>query len=84
MYWVYIVECSDHTYYTGYTNDLKKRINTHNTGKGAKYTRGRVPVTLLYFEEFLEKQDALKREIAIKKLTRVQKEYLIKENTNME
>ena len=51
MYYTYIVECSDGTYYTGYTNDLRQRIRTHNEKKGAKYTRSRTPVTLVYAEE---------------------------------
>lgn len=72
-YYVYIVMCSDHTLYTGYTNDIKKRIKTHNLGRGAKYTRARLPVKLKYFETFETKSDALKREHQIKKLTRHQK-----------
>lgn len=73
MHYVYILKCSDDTLYTGYTNDLEKRIKTHNAKKGAKYTRGRTPVKLLYFEEFEDKSSALKREIAIKKLSREKK-----------
>ncbi|MBP2025939.1 GIY-YIG nuclease family protein [Peptoniphilus stercorisuis] len=73
MHYVYILKCSDDTLYTGYTNDLEKRIKTHNAKKGAKYTRGRTPVELLYFEEFEDKSSALKREIAIKKLSREKK-----------
>lgn len=84
MYWVYIVECCDYTYYTGYTNNLERRIVVHNSGKGAKYTRGRTPVVLVYREQFELKQDALKREAAIKKLSRIQKEKLIKQNTIVE
>lgn len=78
MYYVYIVECSDKTFYTGYAKNLNERIDTHNIGKGAKYTRARLPVILIYFEVFKSKSDALKREYAIKKLTRKQKENLIK------
>ena len=55
-YYAYIVECADGTYYCGFTNDLEKRINTHNKGKGAKYTRPRLPVVLVYFEEFDSKK----------------------------
>ena len=67
-------------YYTGWTNDLDKRLKAHNGGKsGAKYTRNRRPVTLVYYEEFQEKQEAMKREYAIKQLTRKEKENLIKE-----
>lgn len=78
MNYVYILKCADNTYYTGWTNNLKKRINTHSSGKGAKYTRGRRPVELVYYEEFEEKSDALKRECSIKKLKREQKEQIIK------
>ncbi len=73
MHYIYIVECSDKTLYTGYTNDLDKRIKTHNEKKGAKYTRGRTPVVLKYYEEFDNKNDAIKREIQIKKLRRLKK-----------
>lgn len=78
MNYVYILECSDKTYYTGWTTDLEKRILVHNSGKGAKYTRGRTPVKLLYFEEFETKSEALKREVAIKKLSKGKKKNLIK------
>ncbi|MCP1225521.1 GIY-YIG nuclease family protein [Sebaldella sp. S0638] len=78
MHYVYIVKCSDKTYYTGYTNDLEKRLFAHNAGKGAKYTRNRIPVEIVYFEEYEDKSEAMKREYAIKRLTRVQKEKLIK------
>lgn len=82
MYYTYIVECSDGTLYTGYTTDVKRRIKVHNSGKGAKYTRGRIPVTLKYYEEFECKNDAIKREIEIKRLKRVEKIKLIKNNLN--
>ena len=75
--YTYIVECSDGSLYTGYTNDLEKRIKVHNSGKGAKYTRSRLPVKLVYFEKFEEKQDAQRREWQIKRLTRSQKLELI-------
>ena len=79
MCYTYILKCSDGTYYTGWTNDLDKRLKAHNGGKsGAKYTRNRRPVTLVYYEEFQEKQEAMKREYAIKQLTRKEKENLIK------
>ena len=65
-HYVYILECSDKTLYTGYTNDIKKRVETHNSGKGAKYTRVRLPVKLMYFEEFDDKESAMKREWYIK------------------
>ena len=79
MYYVYIVECSDNTLYTGFTNDLDNRIKTHNTGKGAKYTRGRLPVKLVYYEEYTDKSKAMSREWFIKhKMTRDEKLFLIR------
>jgi len=78
MYYVYILKCEDNTLYTGYTNNIEDRIQTHNSGKGAKYTRGRLPVELQYYEEFEEKGQALKREHEIKKLSRLEKVKLIK------
>ncbi|WP_330400307.1 GIY-YIG nuclease family protein [Tepidibacter mesophilus] len=75
--YVYIIECSDGTFYTGYTNNLDKRINTHNKGKGAKYTRCRLPVKLRYYEEYDLKSEALKREYKIKQMTRKEKIQLI-------
>ena len=78
MCYTYILKCSDGTYYTGWTNDLDKRLKAHNGGKsGAKNTRNRRPVTLVYYEEFQGKQEAMKREYAIKQLTRKEKENLI-------
>lgn len=74
---VYILECSDKTYYTGWTKDLEKRINVHNNGKGAKYTRGRLPVKVIYFEKYITKSEAMKREYQIKKMSRKEKEKLI-------
>ena len=73
-YYTYIVKCSDDTFYTGYTNDLDKRIRTHNEGKGAKYTKSRIPVELVYFEEYPTKEEAMSREWHIKRLTRPAKE----------
>ena len=64
--------------YTGWTNDLKKRITSHNAGKGAKYTKARRPVELVYYEEFQTREEAMKREYAIKQLSRKEKEALIK------
>ncbi|MBP3336846.1 MAG: GIY-YIG nuclease family protein [Clostridia bacterium] len=78
-YFVYLLECCDGSLYCGYTNDVEKRVKTHNDGQGAKYTKSRLPVKLAYFEEFSSKSDALKRECAIKKLTKPQKLKLIKE-----
>lgn len=65
--------------YTGWTNNLKKRFENHCNGKGAKYTKGRGPLELVYFETFEDKREAMRREFAIKKLTRLQKQKLIKE-----
>ena len=73
----YIVECSDHTLYTGWTNDLEKRIEAHNTGKGAKYTKTRRPVRLVYFETFATKEEAISREYHIKRMSRQEKIKLI-------
>ena len=75
-YWVYILQCSDGTFYTGITNNLEKRLLVHNAGKGAKYTRGRGPVTLMFKEEFSDKGSALKKEIEIKRLNKDQKKSL--------
>lgn len=77
---VYIVECRDGSLYTGWTTDVEERIKTHNSGSGAKYTRSRLPVKLVYFEEVEDRSAALKREAAIKKLTRLKKEKLINQN----
>ncbi len=78
MNYTYIVQCSDGTLYTGWTNDLKRRIDAHNSGNGAKYTRSRRPVVLVYWEEFKTKEAAMKREYDIKQLTRRQKMRLCK------
>lgn len=78
MNYTYIVKCSDGTYYTGWTNNLEKRIQSHNSGTGAKYTRPRLPVTLVYYETFSTKQEAMRREYAIKQLNRQQKDSLIR------
>jgi putative endonuclease len=72
-----MVECADGTFYTGWTTNPKERVKAHNTGKGAKYTRVRRPVKLIYVEELPDRSSALKREWAIKKLSRKQKEMLI-------
>ena len=77
--YTYMLKCSDGTLYTGWTNDLEKRVEAHNSGKGAKYTKARRPVELAYYEEFETKEQAMKREYAIKQLTRKEKENLIKE-----
>ncbi len=78
MHFIYILKCSDETLYTGYTNNLEKRIEAHNAGKGAKYTRGRRPVKMIYSEKFRSKSKALKREWEIKKMERGEKLDLIR------
>lgn len=77
MNYTYVVECSDGTLYTGWTNNLEKRIACHNAGKGAKYTKTRRPVTLVYCETFEIKEDAMRREYAIKQMSRKEKQSLI-------
>ena len=74
----YILQCSDNTLYTGWTNNLKKRLQAHNRGQASKYTRSRRPVTLVYAEPHATKQEAMRREAEIKQLSRKQKEALIK------
>ncbi|HJM15765.1 MAG TPA: GIY-YIG nuclease family protein [SAR86 cluster bacterium] len=76
-WYVYILECKDNSLYTGITNDLQKRIIAHNSGKGAKYTKARLPVKLIYKEVYKTKSDSLKREFEIKKLKRTEKIKLI-------
>ena len=78
MNYTYILKCKDDSLYTGWTNDLKKRITSHNAGQGAKYTKARRPVELVYYEEFQTREEAMKREYAIKQLSRKEKEALIK------
>lgn len=73
MNYTYIVKCSDNTFYTGWTNNLEKRLLDHNEGKGAKYTRGRRPVELCYYEVFDTKQEAMQREWQIKRLSKADK-----------
>lgn len=77
MPYVYVLRCSDNSYYTGWTTDINNRLTMHNTGKASKYTRSRTPVSLVYVEELPDKSEALKREHAIKKMTRCQKNTLI-------
>lgn len=79
MHYTYMVECSDGSLYTGYTTDLERRTKMHNTGKGAKYTRSRLPVHLVYYEIYETKQQAMQREYQLKKLTREKKMKLVKE-----
>jgi len=77
MCYVYILECSDNTLYTGWTNNLDKRINAHIQGKASKYTRARLPVKIVYIERFNDKISAQKRECEIKQMTRAEKIKLI-------
>ena len=77
MNYTYILSCADGTLYTGWTNDLQRRLAAHNAGKGSKYTRSRLPVTLVYHEEHETKEEAMSREYAIKHMTRAQKQKLI-------
>lgn len=81
MCYVYILRCGDDSLYTGWTTNLDKRLKCHNSGKGAKYTRCRLPVEIVYSENLLDKSSALKRECEIKKLSRDKKLLLIEENT---
>jgi putative endonuclease len=80
MHYIYIVECSDGSLYTGYTTDVSRRVSEHNSGSGAKYTRGRTPVELVYTETFESKSEAMSREYEIKQLSRNQKTALFKES----
>ena len=82
-YYVYILRCTDGTLYTGFSTDPEKRLKTHNTGKGAKYTRGRGPLTLRYLEKCEDHSHALKREFAIKQLSKMQKVELCNTVANM-
>lgn len=81
MNYTYILRCADGSLYTGWTNDLEKRVEQHNSGKGAKYTKGRGPVRLVYYEEFETKEGAMRRECRIKRLSRKEKEELIQSGT---
>ncbi len=84
MFYVYILECSDHTLYTGYTTNIDNRLKCHNAGKGAKYTRSRLPVKLVYTEEFKTKKEAMSREWRIKRLNRREKLKLINQDNGIE
>lgn len=78
MNYVYILKCSDNTLYTGWTNDLVKRLKAHNSGKGSNYTRNRLPVEFVYLEGFEDKIEAMKKEYFIKRLKKQEKLELIK------
>ena len=73
----YVVECKDGTFYAGYTKDVKERLKKHNEGKGAKYTRGRGPITLVFAQGFETKEEAMRAEYRFKQLTRHEKERLL-------
>ena len=76
-HYVYVVQCSDDSFYTGYTTDVQRRVAEHNEGEGAKYTKGRRPVDLVHVESFDDQSSAMQREYAIKQLRRSAKEALI-------
>ena len=78
MFHVYLARCSDNSLYTGYTSDLKQREATHNSGRGASYTRSRLPIEFVYFETFKTRSEAMKREHEIKRWKRERKEDLVK------
>ena len=77
MNYTYLLECSDHSFYCGWTNDLDKRVMAHNSGNGANITKSRRPVALVYYETYETKEAAMKREAAIKRMSRREKERLI-------
>ncbi|MEC1180641.1 GIY-YIG nuclease family protein [Metasolibacillus meyeri] len=76
-HYFYVLQCGDGSFYAGYTNDLERRVAVHNAGKGAKYTRVRLPVTCIYCEEYVTKREAMQKEYAFKQLTREKKEIYI-------
>ena len=78
--YMYVLECRDGSYYTGYTTDVKRRLAVHNSGKGAKYTRARLPVKLIYVEGFASKEEAMSAEALLKRKKRRQKEQFLSEN----
>lgn len=81
---VYMVQCGDGSYYTGWTDNLEKRLLAHQEGKGAKYTRGRGPIQMMWHEEVADKSTALKREIEIKKWSRLRKQKFLAESKGVE
>jgi len=83
-FYCYIVECADGTYYTGWTVNPERRVTTHNKGLGARYTRMRGPVKLVYVEELPDRKSAMKREIAIKKMKREGKMKLVAKNAQVD
>lgn len=84
LYYIYMLRCKDGSIYTGYTDNIYKRIEKHRIGKGAKYTRGRGPFELVHYESFLTKEEAMQREAAIKKLSKEAKLNLIAEDAKKE
>ena len=82
MNYTYIIRCADGTLYTGWTNDIEKRLQAHNSGGGAKYTRSRLPVSLVYYEPYETKEEAISREWHIKRMTRAQKMKLFSDHQN--
>ena len=81
-YWLYILQCGDGSLYTGITTDVNRRLSAHRSGKGAKYTRGRGPLTLVYQESCPDRPSALRRERAVKRLSRAQKLSLIERSAS--
>ncbi len=81
--YTYMVECSDGSLYTGWTNDLEGRLRAHNSGRGAKYTKSRRPVRLVYYEAFATKEEAMRREYEIKRYRRKEKEALLRESQSL-
>jgi putative endonuclease len=79
-HYAYVLRCSDGTFYTGYTTEIRRRVDEHNDGTGAKYTRGRTPVELVHIESFDSKSAAMSREYEIKQLSRAAKETLVQES----
>jgi len=80
-HYVYVLECADGTFYTGYTTDLERRVREHDAGEGAKYTRGRTPVSVVHVERFGSRSAAMTREHEIKSLARAEKERLVESST---
>ncbi len=77
QYFTYILQCHDESYYTGHTTNIERRVQEHNSGKGGRYTRSRLPVKLVHIERHQTRKDAIKRELEIKKLSRRDKRKLI-------
>lgn len=82
-HYFYVLRCKDDSFYGGYTNNLERRIKLHNDGKGAKYTRGRGPVELIYEQQFASKSEALKAEYKFKSWSRPKKELFLKDGGSM-